>query len=359
MAKPPAELLAMVSAALADEYEILRLEGPELPIFLALACPLAEGVTGNRPRLPAGRGLTLNQALLAAGAEALELRASLARNHAGTGYRKRKAPAMAEAVDLLSGETVMRPARRVYLDHPEAGGAGPPAGADSTGCAAGLDHAQACRSGLLECIERDAVALWWHGALPRAALPMAIIDPAAPRLGWWLDQRSRRTVLLDVTQDSGVPAVVAYSCNRDGASIAVGSAAGFTAAEAALAAVTEMIQTEVSLELAARSGDEEALRWLSVASVARMPQLEPDQAAPVQALDVPDSGGVLHRLARGGYRVSAVNLTLPGDPLISVRVSIDGYCALGGQIDAQRFRLITGRAVDVSRLREGEFLEPY
>ena len=115
MAKPPAELLAMVSAALADEYEILRLEGPELPIFLALACPLAEGVTGNRPRLPAGRGLTLNQALLAAGAEALELRASLARNHAGTGYRKRKAPAMAEAVDLLSGETVMhRPAAAAF-----------------------------------------------------------------------------------------------------------------------------------------------------------------------------------------------------------------------------------------------------
>ena len=45
------------------------------------------------------------------------------------------------------------------------------------------------------------MALWWHGALPRAALPMAIIDPAAPRLGWWLDQRSRRTVLLDVGPD--------------------------------------------------------------------------------------------------------------------------------------------------------------
>lgn len=359
MAKSSAELLARVSAALADQYEILRLEGPELPIFLAVACPLAEGVTGNRPRLPAGRGLTLNQALLAAGAEALELRASLACNHAGTGYRKRRTPAMAEAVDLLSGETVMLPARWVYLDHPEACGAGPPAGADSTGCAAGVDYAQACRGGLLECIERDAVALWWYGGLPRAALPLAIIDPASPRLGWWLDERTRRTVLLDVAQDSGVPVVVAYSCNREGGSIAVGSAAGFTVVEAALAAVTEMIQTEVSLELAARSGDEDALRWLSVATVERMPQLQPDRDAPVRSLQVSDNGEALHNLARGGYRVTAVNLTLPGDPLVSVRVSVDGYCALGGQIDAQRFRRITGRAVNVSHLLEGGFLEPY
>lgn len=359
MAKPPAELLAQVSAALAGQYEILRLESPELPIFLAVACPLAEGVTGNRPRLPAGRGLTLNQALLAAGAEALELRASLARNHAGTGGAKRKAPAMAEAVDLLTGETVMLPARSVYLDHPEAGGAGPPAGADSTGCAAGVDYAQACRGGLLECIERDAVALWWHGGMARAALPLAMIDPAAPRLGWWLDERSRRTVLLDVAQESGVPVVVAYSCDGDGGRIAVGSAAGFNVVEAALAAVTEMIQTEVSLELAASSGDEEALRWLSVARVERMPQFQPESAAAVQVFQVSDSGDVLHNLARGGYRVTAASLTLPGDPLISVRVRVDGYCALGGQIDAQRFRRITGRAFDMSRLLEGEFLEPY
>jgi hypothetical protein len=129
--------------------------------------------------------------------------------------------------------------------------------------------------------------------------------------------------------------------------------------EAALAAVTEMIQTEVSLELAASSGDEEALRWLSVARVERMPQFQPESAAAVQVFQVSDSGDVLHNLARGGYRVTAASLTLPGDPLISVRVRVDGYCALGGQIDAQRFRRITGRAFDMSRLLEGEFLEPY
>jgi ribosomal protein S12 methylthiotransferase accessory factor YcaO len=359
MAKPHVELLARVSKALAEEYDIRRLEYPDLPIFLAIAIPRAEGVTGDRPRLPAGRGLTLNQAMLAAGAEALELRASLARNHGAARSPRRNMPAMAEAADLLSGETVLFPAQRVYLDHPDAGGEGPPVGADSTGCAAGVDYAQACRSGLLECIERDAVALWWHGGLRRAALSLALIDPAAPRLGWWLEERPRRTVLLDVTQDNGVPAVVAYSCDPDGGRIAVGSAAGFTITEAALAAVTEMIQTETGLELAASSGDDEALRWLSVASVERMPQFQPDRGAPPVAQQVLDTGEVLHSLACGGYRVTASTLTLPGDPLVSVRVSVSGYCALRGQIDAPRFRRITGRSYDASQLLEGGPLEPY
>ncbi|MFM8746841.1 MAG: YcaO-like family protein [Aestuariivirga sp.] len=342
--------------AVAEDFDLVRLEFPELPIFLAVARPLADGVTGDRPRLPAGRGLTPNDALIAAGAEALELRASLARNHPRSQRRDREGVERVEARDLLSHETAMLPARQVFLDHPQALGKGPPVGADSTGCAAGNTYAEACRGGLLECIERDAVALWWHGRQRRAAWPVELIDAIAPRLAWWLETRPRRTVLLDVSQDSGVPVVAAFSTSPDGRHVALGSAARFIAAEAAVAAVTEMIQTEVSLALALEAGDDEARRWLEAASVHRMPQLQPDSAAKPKPYIVADTAQALHNLAASGHRVLAVNLTLPGDPLESVRIIVGGYCALGGQIDAARFHRIIGGPPQPSA---GAFLEPY
>jgi ribosomal protein S12 methylthiotransferase accessory factor YcaO len=359
MAQPPAELLVRLSAALADDFELMRLDSPGLPIFLAVARPLAEGVTGDRPRLPAGRGLNPNFALIAAGAEALELRASLARNHPGAQRRDRDGLELVEATDLLSGESVLLQARRVFLDHPQALGAGPPVGADSTGCAAAKTYAEACRTGLLECIERDAVALWWHGRQRRAAWPAELIDAVAPRLAWWLETRERRTVLLDISQDSGVPVVAAVSTAPDGGHVALGSAARFTAAEAALAAVTEMIQTEAGLALAEDAGDDEARRWLAAASVDRMPQLQPDPDAKPKPYVVPDTLHVLRNLASRGHRVLAVSLTLPGDPLESAKVIVTGFCALGGQVNAARFLRITGRPLDPLQLSESNFLEPY
>ena len=53
----------------------------DCPVFLAIACPEADGVTGLKPRLPAGRGLSQAEALITAAAEAVELRASLAGSH--------------------------------------------------------------------------------------------------------------------------------------------------------------------------------------------------------------------------------------------------------------------------------------
>jgi ribosomal protein S12 methylthiotransferase accessory factor len=59
----------------------------------------------------------------------------------------------------------------------------------------------------------------------------------------------RRTWLLDVTSDVGVPVVVAASCNDDGFGLCCGFAARPTQAEAADAAVREMAQMELAHHL--------------------------------------------------------------------------------------------------------------
>ncbi|WP_432536653.1 YcaO-like family protein [Kineococcus arenarius] len=87
---------------------------------------------------------------------------------------------------------------------------------DSNGCATGADLPEAVLAGLLELVERDAVARWWY---PAAQVPAVALEVLAS-----LDALSRARIeavqaellaaggelqLLDVTSDLGIPVVVA------------------------------------------------------------------------------------------------------------------------------------------------------
>lgn len=336
------DVIADLNRSLAQDFRVTPLAAPDAPIFMAVAWPLAEGVTGLKPRLPAGRGITLPQALRAAGAEAVELRASLAQNHLTdlAQLPRDQGRRMVPATDLLSGDTVLLPAQLVYLDHAGIAGEVPYADANSTGCATGPTRAEAILMALLECLERDATALWWHGPVAPAALPLDLIDALQPRLLWWLQERPRRTRLLDLTTDTGVPVVAAISSDPDGRSVATGVAARFDPATAALAAVTEMVQTEAAMTRAAAARDPEYLRWLDHACTHTMPQFQP-QPRPPAALAA-DITAALTRLSDLGHRALVVDLTLPADPLPTVRVVVPGLCALQGRINVPRFARLTG-----------------
>ncbi len=314
----------------------MPLDEPEAPLFLAVALPVEDGVTGLKPRLPAGRGLTLLQAMLAAGAEALELRASLAQAHLAelNSLPRQDGLAMLETVDLVTGAQVLVPAQEVYLDcaavlterlHRDAG---------STGCAVGPDRDSAIATALWECVERDALALWWHGQRQGGLLPLELIDAHQPRLFWWLHQRSRVTRLLDITTDIGLPVVAAVASDPDGRVVATGSAARPMLEDAALAAVTEMVQAEVSLNHAREAGDSEALAWIAHASLLGQPQFQPGPARPSAALDMP---ALLARLTALGHRALAVEMTVRGDPMPTMRVLVPGLSAMQGQTDVPRF----------------------
>lgn len=339
------DIIAHLNRSLADDFRVMPLFVPDAPIFMAVAWPTADHVTGLKPRLPAGRGTTLAQAMRSAGAEAIELRASLAQNHlaAMAALPRLGGRAMVSARDLLTGDRTVVPAQLVYLDFAHVAGEPPYADANSTGCATGLTEADAIMAALLECLERDAMALWWHGGLPPAALALDLIDGLQPRLFWWLQERARQTRLLDLSTDTSVAVVAAISFDADGHAIATGTAARLTIAEAALSAVTEMLQTEAAMAQAAAMGDPDYQTWRDQASTLTMAQFQARgrKSAPL-AVDFLE---ILRILAALGLRALAVNLTLAADPQPTYRVVIPGICAMHGQIDVPRFTRLTGRAV--------------
>jgi len=331
------DMITLLNRALASDFRLMPMYTPDTPVFLAVAWPTADGVTGLKPRLPAGRGLTLQQAMLSAGAEAIELRASLAQSHRS---ELEAAPqdgghALVICTDLATGESVPVRAQDVFLDCAAMLGEPLVTDANSTGCAVAPTRSEATDIALWECVERDSVALWWHGRRPAGALSVEIIDAHQPRLGWWLEQRARHTRLLDLTTDIGLPVVAAVSCDADGGRVAMGTAARPHPAEAALAAVTELVQTEISLDEACAAGAPDALEW-EVYGRITLPAFEP---LPGKAVTAPlAAGDLVARLGALGHRVLVCDLTLPDDPLPSLRVLVPGLCAMGGRIATDRFR---------------------
>jgi oxazoline/thiazoline synthase len=88
--------------------------------------------------------------------------------------------------------------------------------ADSNGCAAGSVIEEAVLQGLLELIERDAVALWWYNRVRRRAVELESVDDAFVS-GLMRHYRNLRRDLwaLDVTSDIGVPTFAAISRRVD------------------------------------------------------------------------------------------------------------------------------------------------
>ena len=120
----------------------------------------------------------------------------------------------------------------------------------SIGSAAGPSRDAAALHGLLELIERDAASLWWQGGqFGRSIPPQHEASVVADALLRQLRQETsgrRRSWLLDITTDIGVPCVVALSCRPDGSGFAFGLSARPRLEAAARAAITEMCQIELA-----------------------------------------------------------------------------------------------------------------
>ncbi|WP_028351059.1 YcaO-like family protein [Bradyrhizobium murdochi] len=120
----------------------------------------------------------------------------------------------------------------------------------SIGSAAGPSRDAAALHGLLELIERDAAGLWWRGGqLPRSIPPQHEAGIAAEGLLRQLRDGAavlRRTWLLDITTDIGVPCVAAVSCRADGSGFAFGLAARPSPEAAVRSAILEMCQLELA-----------------------------------------------------------------------------------------------------------------
>jgi ribosomal protein S12 methylthiotransferase accessory factor len=213
----------------------------------------------------------------------------------------------------------------------------------STGSAAGTSWSAAALHGLLEAIERDAASLWWWGGNRGRLIPRQDeADIAAHALLARLRQNAsaRRSWLLDITTDIGVPSVAAVSCEADGFGLAFGLAARPTLTAAACAAVLEMCQGELAyavVEAKCRERGEAALNARDRVHRRRATTVNADRclllhpvAEPVEhlAIDSTEANAVLRlittRLERFGIETFTLNLTRAHFGIPAARVIAPG-----------------------------------
>ncbi len=219
---------------------------------------------------------------------------------------------------------VLVPADLVLRRSP-AGRALTPAGALSSGCAAGPNPDTAFARAVFELVERDAAALWWLGGRQPGALaePRDALDLIGRLRG---GATERTTRLLDITTDLGIPAVAACSLWPDGHGLACGVASRGTLGEAARAAILEMAQMELSAPIARAKAAEQGDAALSEsdrrhiaradANVSEWAILQPAEE-PARKL-MPPVEDPAARLSSLGIGLARVDLTRPdvGVPVV-------------------------------------------
>ncbi|HEY8564684.1 MAG TPA: YcaO-like family protein [Beijerinckiaceae bacterium] len=209
----------------------------------------------------------------------------------------------------------------------------------SSGCAAGATFDDACLAGLLELVERDAAALWWHGGRPAKPLAAEVLSIALGARIADLRQGAaeRATWILDITTDVEISTIAAVSVDPDGFGLACGLAARPSVTEAARAAFLELCQMELANRLVAlklhRAG-EGALAPVEQRHRRRMTKVDANEdrrltakGAPRPHRDEPAPGSArgqiawaAERLARVGIEAFAVDLTRPMVGIPAVRV---------------------------------------
>ena len=179
----------------------------------------------------------------------------------------------------------------------------------SNGCAAGNSLEEAILQGLLELVERDAVAIWWYNRLVRPPVAVGSFDD--PQLlaiqKHTREQLGRETWALDLTHDLGIPVFAAVSRLADasrerplfGFGCHLDPRLALRRAFAELHQMLGMSQPEDARALGI--DDRETLDWLENASLANQPQLAPDAAQePLRLVDfaAPAARGLLDDIER-------------------------------------------------------------
>ncbi|XIA65101.1 YcaO-like family protein [Bradyrhizobium sp. TZ2] len=208
----------------------------------------------------------------------------------------------------------------------------------SIGSAAGPSREAAALHGLLELIERDATALWWRGGQSgRSISPQHEASIVAENLLQQLRRTTstrRRTWLLDITTDIGVPCVASISCRADGSGFARPAARPRLEA-AARSAIVEMCQLELADAVVATKRSERGDEALNAQDRThlRRAMINADQCKLLQpvaehvthlsihATEARDIfGSIVQRLEKLGIETFCLNLTrrLFGVPVVRV-----------------------------------------
>ncbi|WP_437564588.1 TOMM precursor leader peptide-binding protein [Sorangium sp. So ce542] len=197
----------------------------------------------------------------------------------------------------------------------------------SNGHAAGNCLEEAILQGLLELVERDAVAIWWHNRLCRPGIDLAsFADPDIERWAAHHHARGGALRVLDVTSDLGIPACVAI-VEAGAGGVYLGFGCHLDARVAVQRALSELNQLADPEErrpapLDLRALVDRSFTW-------------PDARAPLRArADFPDTPGdgdllcalrsCVGRAAAAGLDVLVVDQTRPDLELPVVKVVAPG-----------------------------------
>ncbi|MBS8259698.1 hypothetical protein DYI23_05655 [Roseibium polysiphoniae] len=156
--------------------------------------------------------------------------------------------------DLATGREVPVPAFGVLMGEGRGLGLSGLSLTSTAGAAVWSEPEEAHRRALHELVERDAVSQFWYNRLGITLLEGGVWREFIHRnCETYLDERERVTTFLRVDTDLSAHVILAVSYERDGFGACVGASAAPTAESAAMSALGEMLQAELSLGLMARA----------------------------------------------------------------------------------------------------------
>lgn len=219
--------------------------------------------------------------------------------------------------------------------------------ADTNGTSAGNAIEEAIFQGMMELVERDAVAIWWYNCLkmPEVALN-SFANPYIKNLKQYYDRLDRDLWVLDVTHDLGIPVFVALSRRRNAIAedILFGAGAHLDPCVALLRSLSELNQSLPAVSYydgdrtiyppTQTDSDRAVLTWWTTATTTDQPYLLPDPDLPKkQARDYPKlwSDDLLEdiqfsrkQIEAVGLEVLILNQTQPDIDLSVVKVVVPG-----------------------------------
>ena len=371
--------LLMAASQFVRIFELAAPEAPRLVAFGAEVDPAAADALhqGSAPVGVSGIGLTMQEAFQGCVGEGIEYLSQLQR--AGDILIAADGIAPAEALDRPARELVaalmssrgrsglswhrairLSDRREILLPadlclrRPQPAQEFTPPFPLSIGSAAGTSWEGAALHGLLELIERDAASLWWRGGRRGRAVPRDVEAGAQELLGELRADSPalRRSWLLDITTDTGIPAVVALSCRPDGFGLAFGLAARRTLQAAARSAVLEMCQIELAhavVEAKRRERGDAALNAKDLSHLHRATAIDAGSCAllhPVPAaaehiaIDTADAQAALHLIVR---RLGELGIEAYGLDLTRAHFAVPVARIIAPALQAEPSGIITSR----------------
>lgn len=247
-------------------------------------------------------------------------------------FREDQEHAWSPIRSLVTGELHWLPTSMMYIGWAPRGSGLPPA--CSNGVAAGNTIAEAQLQGLLELVERDAVALWWYPKSHRHRIDVESWDDprvqaaVAPHVA-----AGSQVFVVDITTDLGIPAAVANVRDRRTGLLLTGAGAHTDPAIAVARAITEAAQMAAALAGADandphfrayaeaawdRSLTESDTNWVFGSGEATIPET-PTYASVAEARD-----DVVSRIRDAGHDVLWADLTRRDVDLAVVRTFAPG-----------------------------------